>query len=181
MKGALCGCGCGLPAPIAEYTSPKRGWVKGRPLPYRRGHQRKSPGYKVDSKSGCWDWRGYINPAGYGRVRLGTRGRVVMAHRMVWERENGQVPPGMELHHACGNRGCVNPNHMELLVVAEHRRLSGNRKLSPNMAHDIRMQRKAGARVADLAALYGVAKQTIYSVVKGTMWPEDIGRCDADH
>lgn len=34
----LCGCGCGAPTWIATITSRKRGWVKGQPVKYRRGH-----------------------------------------------------------------------------------------------------------------------------------------------
>lgn len=35
---ALCECGCGLPAPIAKSTSPRRGHVKGEPLRFVNGH-----------------------------------------------------------------------------------------------------------------------------------------------
>lgn len=36
-----CQCGCGLRAPIATRTDSSRGWIKGRPLRYIRGHQPK--------------------------------------------------------------------------------------------------------------------------------------------
>lgn len=40
---ALCECGCGLPAPIAKVTSRARGWVKGEPTRFRRGHGARTP------------------------------------------------------------------------------------------------------------------------------------------
>jgi hypothetical protein len=33
-----CECGCGLPAPIAEETNRKLGWVKGQPKRFIHGH-----------------------------------------------------------------------------------------------------------------------------------------------
>lgn len=40
MKSKLCDCGCGQPAPIATITRKDRGYVKGEPLRFRRGHHR---------------------------------------------------------------------------------------------------------------------------------------------
>lgn len=40
----LCKCGCGAKTNIAQYTSKKRGYVKGQPMNYLRGHgTRKTP------------------------------------------------------------------------------------------------------------------------------------------
>jgi Recombination endonuclease VII len=38
---ALCQCGCGEPAPIAQQTRRAQGWVKGEPRPYVKGHHRR--------------------------------------------------------------------------------------------------------------------------------------------
>lgn len=37
----LCECGCGRPAPISDRTDTKRGYVKGQPLRFINGHQRR--------------------------------------------------------------------------------------------------------------------------------------------
>ena len=34
----MCQCGCGRPAPIASCSSAPKGWVKGKPLRFIRGH-----------------------------------------------------------------------------------------------------------------------------------------------
>jgi hypothetical protein len=55
----------------------------------------------------CEPWTGSVDSEGYGR----TRGR--RAHRVVYEREVGQIPEGFTIDHLCRNRRCVNPAHME--------------------------------------------------------------------
>lgn len=75
----------------------------------------------------CIQWQGYIKPNGYGqahRPRPEARELGVAttdyAHRLVWERENGPIPAGHDVHHRCENRACVNLNHLELLTRQEH-------------------------------------------------------------
>jgi hypothetical protein len=70
-------------------------------------------------EGGCWLWRGYIMPSGYGRVRW--NGHKVLVHRAVYEILVGALPPysgtGKELDHAvCRNRACANPTHIELVA-----------------------------------------------------------------
>lgn len=45
---------------------------------------------------------------------------MVAAHRFAYEERNGPIPDGFHLHHACGERSCVNPDHLELLTASEH-------------------------------------------------------------
>lgn len=60
-------------------------------------------------QGGCMIWQGAKDEKGYGRIA----GRI-RAHRLVYETF---VEPleGRVLHHVCGNRGCVNPDHLEVL------------------------------------------------------------------
>jgi hypothetical protein len=37
----LCECGCGQPTALAANTDPERGYVKGQPVPHRRGHWKR--------------------------------------------------------------------------------------------------------------------------------------------
>ena len=60
-----------------------------------------------------------LSEKGYGMVR--TDGRTKRrAHRVMWERYKGKITPGMVLHHKCGNRRCVNPEHLEMVTRAQH-------------------------------------------------------------
>lgn len=80
---------------------------------------------KVDRSGKCWEWTAYkLN--GYGRFGVGgapkNGGRIVYAHRWAWESVNGPIPNGMTVDHLCRNRGCQNPDHMELVSPAENTR-----------------------------------------------------------
>jgi hypothetical protein len=70
---------------------------------------------KVGITPGCWEWLGYKEPQGYGRV-----GRNKAAHRVVYELLVGPIPEGLTLDHLCRNRGCVNPAHLEPVPRGEN-------------------------------------------------------------
>lgn len=78
--------------------------------------------------NGCYKWTSYIDPTGYARFRF--RNKSVLAHRFIWELENGPVPEGFDVGHKCHDeavknglcsggktclhRSCTNLNHLEL-------------------------------------------------------------------
>jgi hypothetical protein len=68
--------------------------------------------------TGCLEWTGKINDAGYGVCMLAKRW--VRVHRVVWEHFNEAVPEGQVLHHRCQNRLCANPWHLEPCTIHEN-------------------------------------------------------------
>jgi len=64
---------------------------------------------KVDKTPTCWIWNG-CTTGGYGRFR--NEGKVHNAHKFSYELHNGLVPAGMRVKHKCGNKACVNPEHL---------------------------------------------------------------------
>jgi hypothetical protein len=76
--------------------------------------------YVVDA-SGCWLWQGFIDKAGYGRLRLGGRTLPVgYAHRISHELFKGPIPEGLHIDHLCRVRICVNPDHLEAVTNLEN-------------------------------------------------------------
>jgi hypothetical protein len=65
------------------------------------------------SESGCWLWRGYVKPNGYGdwcaSGRFGTGYTHRIAH-IVWK---GPIALGLEIDHLCRVKACCNPEHLE--------------------------------------------------------------------
>src|SRR6185312_2100669 len=64
----------------------------------------------VQKTDGCWEWIGFRNEAGYGR--LYALGRFRLAPRVVWFLETGEWPTGRLLVcHKCDNPSCVRFDH----------------------------------------------------------------------
>ena len=71
----------------------------------------------------CRLWTAYVTPRGYAQVGKGGHGKgVTYAHRVAWELKHGPIPEGMEIHHKCGNKLCINVRHLELTTRKDHRR-----------------------------------------------------------
>lgn len=63
--------------------------------------------------AGCWEWTGTLSSdAGHGRFSF--KYLTYCAHRVAWELTYGPLPARQNLRHKCGNRRCVNPDHLEL-------------------------------------------------------------------
>ena len=69
----------------------------------------------------CVIWEGGTDSSGYGCIAIDGRARGV--HRFVYEMNYGTVPEGMDVHHECGNRLCMNPHHLTLITHSEHSKL----------------------------------------------------------
>jgi hypothetical protein len=97
--------------------------------PYTERHPRKSPvttpmeerlaariDYQGDDQ--CWEWRGWRDRHGYGRIDVKRVSR--LAHRIAYEILIGPIPDGLELDHLCRNTSCVNPAHLEPVTHREN-------------------------------------------------------------
>ena len=78
-----------------------------------------APADYIEDANGCWIWQRAKSgkpPRGY----MWVGGKYVLAYRVLWERENGPVPEGMELDHLCRTPLCVNPAHLEAVSHREN-------------------------------------------------------------
>lgn len=108
-----------------------RGWCYNHYMQwFRTGHARLMPTFEqrfwahVDKTETCWLWTGSLFPTGYGQIKVD--GKTSLAHRISWSLVTGAMPDG-PLHHSCGIKRCVNPDHLHLhdrkSHAAEHKRL----------------------------------------------------------
>jgi hypothetical protein len=168
----FCRCGCGNTTPIAKRNEYRRGHVKGEPIPVLHGHNRRTrpPHYRAvhaGYDSLCYLWNHGKTGDGYAQTSSGRSNKLV--HRLAYDAANGSVSEGLELHHLCGHRDCIRPDHMVPLTHAEHARISSYAKLTMSAARAIRASTDT---VANLAAQHGVSSTTIWEIRSGRKWNE---------
>lgn len=68
----------------------------------------------------CWEWQGALNSRGYGLICSGRKGKSALVHRIAVINREGGIAEGLTVDHLCMNKKCVNPDHLEVVTVAEN-------------------------------------------------------------
>ena len=133
----------------------------------------------VEQSEGCWTWKGYKRPGGYGEAYIGREPRErILAHRLAYEVMIG--PPGDRLvcHH-CDNPPCCNPAHLFLGTMqdnmadrnAKGRQARGERNGPAKLTAEQVLSIRADARgCRKLAKAYGMSIGAIVSIRSGKSW-----------
>ena len=97
-----------------------------------------------EPNSGCWLWLGATiksDAAEYGVMgRSATKRRQLggsndLAHRVSYVLHKGEISAGCQIDHTCENTLCVNPEHLQELVSADHIRLTHFRRYGNQCRH----------------------------------------------
>lgn len=70
--------------------------------------------------SGCWQMSGWHDRDGYAHFHKSKSQS--KAHRISYEFHRGIIPKGLTIDHLCKNKGCVNPEHLEIVTFQENAR-----------------------------------------------------------
>jgi hypothetical protein len=131
---------------------------------------------KVNKTETCWLWTACCD-MGYGQ--FGLNNKIHRAHRVSWLIAGNTIPNGHVIRHKCRAKNCVNPDHLETGTHAENSadmvrdgtvakgEKHGSNKLTETQVMAIYASDKIHR---ELAAEFGVARQTISDIKSGRYW-----------
>lgn len=135
---------------------------------------------KTSNANGCWEWTGFTNLGGYGRLRWGAK--KVLAHRAAWKLEHGKDASSMLLH-SCDNPKCVNTDHLREGTHKDNandkcRRnrqakgsATGRAKLHETDVQQIKeMIALKTMKQTEIARMFGVGRSAIVRIKSGLTW-----------
>lgn len=134
---------------------------------------------EVSGPDECWNWKRSVYWDGYGKVKIG--GVMYQPHRVVKMLET-EIPKGLEVMHACDNRRCCNPAHLQLGthkdnmadMVRKGRRRNGvwKLKMTQVLADQLRADFAGGFSRKGLARKYNISPAHTRDILKGIYWTE---------
>ncbi len=89
---------------------------------------------EITGLGACWEWTAYKSASGYGQFSLDNK--LTYAHRVAYILIYGEIPNGTDVHHKCGNSGCVNPLHLRTMSHKEHTQAHKTKEFCHN-GHDL--------------------------------------------
>ena len=73
-----------------------------------------------DLRSSCILHSGAVGTSGYGNRWNKLTRKVEGAHRIAWQKTNGEIPDGLWVLHKCDVKLCINPDHLFLGTASDN-------------------------------------------------------------
>lgn len=148
-------------------------------------HYTKSSAKKLDfivTESGCFECTTH-KKLSTGYYLMMYNHKRTSLHRYVYEEMFGEIPEGMVVRHKCDNRGCINPEHLELGTHKDNSRdmierggsLKGTKNpnaiLTEEDVKEIRRLAFMGFKRKDICEMYGLKNiNNVTSIKYGHSW-----------
>ena len=190
---------------LAEKRAKQREYQRAYQERKRNGEGPRPPGKpantpdvlwsKVDKcgEDECWNWMGYKNEDGYGRVQI--KEWAYFAHRVIFNLVNPGIielnaPKSYDetgfLLHTCDNPSCCNPKHLWVGTHAENMadKVAKNRQnkfpadtgprctLTMQQAREARKLRKEGIPTRELARRFGISLPSMKTLIRGDSYKD---------
>lgn len=94
-----CQCGCGAETWVADRSNKSRGWIKGQPIKFIRGHNLRKGESCAFWKGGRIDHRGYVMILSPSHPRAGKNGYVAEQYLVVEKILGRFLPLTAIVHH----------------------------------------------------------------------------------
>lgn len=127
----------------------------------------------IRTDTGCLEWQGARNRKGYGVIQIGVR-KQGFAHRVAYEEAIGPIPAGKLVCHRCDNPRCIEPDHLFTGDATDNLR-DASRKGRIGKGHHVyaealRQYRAGEGTQAQIAAAFGISRQTLSRIHAGSHW-----------
>lgn len=132
-----------------------------------------------DIITGCMDCTCAKHSDGYGWVGINYKNW--LAHRLVFVVKKGEIPKGKMVLHKCGNRSCINPDHLyagglhdNVHDSLDHGTWKWGKtalKLNPKAVREIRkIYAEGGITQSELGKRFGVTQTSVSQILLGKQW-----------
>ena len=139
---------------------------------------------KILGENRCWEWQGYLNEKGYGRISY--KGSLYYAHRLSYVMANNHEFSSLDIvMHTCNNPKCCNPKHLQLGTIQENNeqkrvenrfyinpRKKRKKKFTEEQVMVIRLRLRNGHGTWNIASDTGASTQCIRDIKNWVTWKE---------